>query len=77
MGKQIAIFALIGLVVGLPFTLRKEEQIITNPDETIVIISPHMESIRHEFAVGFRKWYQEKTSKTVQVDWRTVGGTSE
>ncbi|MGE4549842.1 MAG: ABC transporter substrate-binding protein, partial [Opitutales bacterium] len=57
--------------------LRDEAQTITDADETIVIISPHMESIRHEFAEGFRKWHQEKTGKTVQVDWRTVGGTSE
>ena len=77
MGKQIVILALIGVVVGLPFALRKETQVITNPDETIVIISPHMESIRHEFGEGFRKWYKAKTGKTVQVDWRTVGGTSE
>ena len=77
MGKQISILALIGLVVGLPFALRKESQVITNPDETIVIISPHMESIRHEFGEGFRKWYKAKTGKNVYVDWRTIGGTSE
>ena len=77
MGKQTAIFALIGVVVGFPFILREEERSIAEADETIVIISPHMESIRHEFAEGFRKWYKEKTGKTVQVDWRTVGGTSE
>ncbi|MBG29307.1 MAG: iron ABC transporter substrate-binding protein [Opitutae bacterium] len=77
MRKQSAIFALIGVVVGLPFILREEERSIAEADEAIVIISPHMESIRHEFAEGFRKWYKEKTGKTVQVDWRTVGGTSE
>ncbi|MFP6900133.1 MAG: ABC transporter substrate-binding protein [Opitutales bacterium] len=77
MGKQIVTFALIALVVGLPFALRKDTEVIANPDESIVVISPHIESIRHEFGEGFRKWYKAKTGKNVQVDWRTVGGTSE
>lgn len=77
MGRQTIIFAFIALVVGLPFVLRKGASTITDNDETLVIISPHMESIRHEFGEGFRKWYKNQTGKTVQVDWRTVGGTSE
>ncbi len=33
--------------------------------------------IRHEFSVGFRRWYRERTGRTVFLDWRNVGGTSD
>ncbi len=46
-------------------------------DETLVIITPHNEAIRYEFARGFRDWYKARTGKTVRIDWRVPGGTTE
>ena len=46
-------------------------------DETLVIISPHNEATRYEFARAFREAHFAKTGRRVFVDWRTAGGTSE
>ena len=44
--------------------------------DKLIIISPHPESIETEFGTNFEKWYKEKTGKTVETDWRDLGGTS-
>ena len=46
-------------------------------EQTLVIITPHNESIRSEFGRAFEAHYFSKTGQRVRVDWRTPGGTSE
>ncbi len=65
------------LVVGLPFLLRDSDGGGFSADDRVVIISPHNESIRHEFTRGFQEWYEEQTGRSVRIDWRVIGGTSE
>ncbi|HEY1849259.1 MAG TPA: extracellular solute-binding protein [Opitutaceae bacterium] len=74
--RAIIILALVA-VVALPFILRPSRPSPGNADDTLVLVSPHNEAIRHEFTVGFRNWYHERTGRTVFLDWRNVGGTSE
>lgn len=76
MKRALLIIALVA-VVGLPFMLRKEKPNIGAADGTVVIITPHNEAIRQEYARGFREWYHARTGKTVTIDWRVIGGTSE
>lgn len=45
--------------------------------EELVIISPHNEYIRYEFGHGFERWYRDQTGKSITVDWRDMGGTSD
>jgi ABC-type Fe3+ transport system substrate-binding protein len=75
--RNLSILVLLALVVGLPFLFRNEKQVHAVQAESVVIVSPHNESIRHEFGRGFQEWYREKTGKEVYVDWRVLGGTSE
>lgn len=63
--------------VALPFVLRPKRAAVARADETLVIITPHNEAIRFEFGRGFARWYQTKTGRTVAIDWRMVGGTSD
>jgi len=63
--------------VALPFILRPRQASPERADDTVVIITPHNEAIRHEFELGFRDWYRARTGRTVFVDWRMIGGTSE
>ncbi len=65
------------LVVAVPFFLKPEEDLLGEADETLVVISPHNEAVRHEFAVAFSRHYKSKTGRSIRVDWRTPGGTSE
>lgn len=71
---------LLGAVLALPFLLRtKDNQIATglkNPD-VVVVISAHSEPMKHEFEVGFQKYYREKFNRDVVIDWRAPGGTSD
>lgn len=76
MKRALIIIALVA-VVGLPFIFRTKQATIENADETLVIITPHNEALRHEYGRGFREWYRARTGKTVAIDWRVIGGTSE
>ena len=76
MKRALIIIALVA-VVGLPFIFRTKQATIENADETLVIITPHNEALRHEYTRGFREWYRARTGKTVAIDWRVIGGTSE
>ena len=74
--RAIIIFAL-AAIIALPFVLRPKRPTPAQADDTVVIVTPHNEAIRHEFALGFMDWYKAKTGRTVYVDWRVLGGTSE
>ena len=43
----------------------------------VVIITPHVDAIRNEFAQGFSSWHQQQFGVAADVDWRTVGGTAD
>lgn len=76
MQKKIILLVLFVGVIALPFLFRKKEEIaIQSPDEVLIILSPHTESLWDEFTFGFRDWYFKKTGKTVNIDWRNPGGT--
>jgi ABC-type Fe3+ transport system substrate-binding protein len=65
------------VTIALPFILRKEGEVLSDADDTVIVVTPHNEAIRLEFGRGFQKWYQARTGRTVYVDWRVVGGTAE
>ncbi len=76
MKRALFILALVA-IVALPFALRPKRAPLAQADDTVVIITPHNEAIRYEFTRGFAAWYRAKTGRTVAIDWRMVGGTSE
>jgi ABC-type Fe3+ transport system substrate-binding protein len=74
--RALILFVLLA-IVALPFLLRPKQERREQADETLTLITPHNEAIRHEFSIGFQRWYKERTGKTVAMDWRVLGGTSE
>ena len=44
---------------------------------TLVIISPHGEDVKTEFAAAFAKWHAKKYGQPVKIDWRDLGGTND
>lgn len=66
-----------------PFVLRAmygvaEQSLSAVPDALpLVIITPHVEGIRREFAQAFSRWHQERYGRPVAVDYRNFGGTSQ
>ncbi len=77
MARNVSILLLLAAIVGLPFLLRPKDSLLARADETLVVVTPHIEAIRYEFARGFRDWYKAKTGKVARIDWRVVGGTTE
>lgn len=75
--RQIIIVLALVATVALPFALRPKQTTAEKADVTLVLVTPHNEAIRHEYARGFREWYQARTGQTVAIDWRVLGGTSE
>ena len=75
--KQGIIIFLLVVTLVLPFALRPAKDAGAKADETLVIITPHNEAIRHEFGLAFAKWYRARTGKTIALDWRLIGGTTE
>jgi len=76
MKRALLLIALV-VVVGLPFIFRPRQAAIKGAGETLVIITPHNEALRHEYTRGFREWHRARTGRTVAIDWRVIGGTSE
>lgn len=76
MKRALLLIALVA-VVGLPFIFRPKQAARATADETLVIITPHNEALRYEYDRGFCDWYQARTGRTVAIDWRVIGGTSE
>ena len=77
MSKRLLLALALLAVVALPFALRPKRPALAAADDTLVIITPHNEAIRYEFGRGFAEWYRGRTGRTVTVDWRVVGGTSD
>ncbi len=76
--RWVAVFSLIGTVLAAPFALRPREPGLTrHADETLVILTPHNETIRHEFSRAFAEHMLAKNNKKVRIDWRAIGGTSD
>jgi len=43
----------------------------------LVVISPHNQDIRGEFAGAFKEWHAAKYGSPVELDFRTMGGTND
>lgn len=75
--KNIALLLILASIIVLPFAMRSRVAVTGPLDATLVIITPHNEAIRREFTQAFQAWYQQRTGRTVGIDWRAIGGTSE
>ncbi|HEY3898449.1 MAG TPA: extracellular solute-binding protein [Chthoniobacter sp.] len=78
MTRQLPLLlALVCVLVG-PILLRPKNVGLFGPGErSVVIVTPHNDSIRSEFGRAFEEWYLAHKGQRVHVDWRIPGGTSE
>ncbi len=81
MRRNLPILLTLALVIALPFLLRSRDARRAAPDARtalrLVILTPHNEAIRQEFARAFSAWHQERFGVPVKVDWLAIGGTTE
>ena len=80
--KIIGALAFLGLLILLPALLREKPAVenVSAPadgEDTLIILTPHAESIKHEFERGFQRYYREKYNRNITIDWRSPGGTAD
>ncbi|MED5584834.1 MAG: ABC transporter substrate-binding protein [Verrucomicrobiota bacterium] len=79
-GKLIALGVALLLTLAAPFVLRPDTGIPASDSgiNTLTVITPHNESIRHEFGLAFATHMKLTRNQTVHIDWRTPGsGTAD
>lgn len=67
----------LAVILGVPFLIRPRVVEEPRDAERLVIITPHGDQIRSEFAAAFDRWHHEHFGKSVVIDWRVPGGTTE
>lgn len=76
--KEIAVLCALLITLAGPFLIRPSSASSpSHSDRRLVIMTPHHELIRKEFAQGFTQHWFDQTGETVFVDWRVPGGTSD
>ncbi len=71
------------LVLITPFILRmavggsSKAVVSSAAGESVIIVTPHVEGIRREFADAFDHWHREKYGSSASVDYRSYGGTTD
>ncbi len=76
-GVRALLILLLAIILGVPFALRPTEQGRSAGVRSVVIVTPHVEQIRDEFARAFEAWHERVYQEKVHVDWRAPGGTQE
>lgn len=74
--KEVLVaLALVAVLAG-PFILRPGDSTAPSRyDRRLVIMTPHPESIRHEFGPAFAKHWKRTRGETLFLDWRVAGTT--
>ena len=58
MKRYLAVAGALAVVLGIPFLLQPAEDLLSDADETLVVLTPHNEAIRYEFSRAFRYLYR-------------------
>jgi iron(III) transport system substrate-binding protein len=74
--KTIVLITFIALL-AVPMLFRPSEPRPPADAQRLIIITPHNEQIRYEFARAFDRWHAENYGERVNVIWSVPGGTSE
>lgn len=80
MSGRRALLALIpiAILVAIPLLLARERPFDSASDRRfIVIVTPHNEQIRDEFAQAFSRWHERRFGEPVDIRWDLPGGSSE
>lgn len=77
--RLLPILLLLVAVVATPILLRRNSELAAagQAEDRLIIITPHNETIRSEFGEAFARHWKEKTGRTLYIDWRIPGGTSD
>lgn len=76
--RELMVVVAMLLTLVAPFALRPAQSTAPSRyDRRLVIITPHHDRIRAEFAQAFAAHWKKTTGETLFIDWRVPGGTSD
>ncbi|MDP6601274.1 MAG: extracellular solute-binding protein [Phycisphaerales bacterium] len=67
----------LAILLGVPLFFRSDRRPQFENAPRVIIITPHNEQIRREFAGGFAIWHENRYGEAAEVVWSVPGGTSE
>jgi len=65
------------LLIGVPLVFRPTAEQMPETARRLIIVTPHNEQIRYEFARAFNAWHKKHHGEAVNVIYNVPGGTSE
>ncbi|GMV26254.1 MAG: hypothetical protein AMXMBFR58_22850 [Phycisphaerae bacterium] len=73
------ILGALALILGVPFLLRPpaSSREALPADQTLIIVTPHVQQIAKEFGPAFEAWHQKTYGTPARIDWRGPIGTSD
>ncbi len=76
---RVLVIVLLAVMIGVPFAMSLARRSSATPGDgpTLIVVTPHVQQIRDEFARGFSDWHERNHGQRVAIDWRIPGGTSE
>jgi iron(III) transport system substrate-binding protein len=77
MAWRISILVAFVILLVMPLVLRPSREAPPADAKRLIIITPHNEQIRTEFACAFDAWHVKNFGERVEVLWNVPGGTSE
>ena len=79
MRRFLPILLLMAAVIAAPIWLRRSSDLAaaSRGEDRLIIITPHNQTIRSEFGEAFARHWREKTGRSIYLDWRAPGGTSD
>jgi iron(III) transport system substrate-binding protein len=75
--RHLVVVAILGLLIAAPIALRATPLVPPAETRRLIILTPHGEAIRGEFATAFHAWAKRARGLEVEIDWRTPGGTAD
>ena len=73
---SVILISVLVALVATPLIVRPGSTAVDPESQRLIIITPHNQQIRQEFAWGFDAWYRKRFGTSVVVDFRRPGGTS-
>lgn len=74
---QIIVAGALAAIIGVPFLMRPPAAREADEGPVLIVLTPHVQQIRHEFSLAFAAWHRERYGEPARIDWRQPGGTSE
>lgn len=72
--SRIILILAFAVVLFVPYAMRPAGEAVRPDAASLVIITPHLQSVWYEFEHAFSAWHEKHYGRPVRIDWRQPGG---